>query len=48
MSEGLQRRRSFTYWRIELGARLREVESEAKLGQRNEDYHECLGKDSPR
>ena len=43
MSEGLQRRRSFMYWRIELGARLREVKSEAKLGQRNEDYHEILG-----
>ena len=43
MSEGLQRRRSFTYWRIELGARLREVKSEARLGQRNEDYHGMLG-----
>ena len=43
MSEGLQRRRSFTYWRIELGARLREVKCEAKLGQRNEDYHGMLG-----
>lgn len=31
------------YWRIELGARLREVKSEAKLGQRNEDYHGMLG-----
>ena len=40
MSEGLQRRRSSTYWRIELGARLMEVKSCRELGLKK--VEKCL------